>query len=995
MSFNRKLTFAFLTTLILVTACGGKKNKAKEKVQEDGVKALTPEKLNSKNHEMPFKVQEHTLPNGLKIYFTKNTIKPDFYAEIIVKAGAKHEDDDATGLAHYLEHMLFKGTSQLGTKNWEEEKKINKQIIAAFEEKRAASTDEEKQAIAKKIDQLSLQAAEHIVPGEYDNLLSFFGQTFMNAHTFYDETVYKERLPKNRFEHWVRLQRERFSIPALARTFQWELEIVYEEKNRRSDHPMVGVWGALSDTLFAGHNYSRDVIGKTDHLKNPSLKKTIEFFEKYYVPNNVAFAISGDLDFEQVKSVLTKHFSDWKAKDVPRYQNKKLPVLKERIEKTVQFKAEPRLDMNFRLPPIQELPKGEAEALGLLKVILKNGTAGLFDILENNQKLKAASAYYDTRLVDYNVFGFSAELKPGQSHQQVEKVLLSAIKEVQSSIDEELLKAAQLNYKKKILLEAEDHNSRIELVRSAVLHELDWSYYANHLKRIMQVKKEDVIKVAKKYFSGGYAVVFREKGESNKDGLKKPELTPLAGKTAEGNSDYFVQMAKLKAQPIPPQFFDPSLVQSKELSDREVYRVENQLTEIANLEIEFSYGKSVDLEACLMLNMLESVGTKGMTAVDINKKLYSLGTSFKVSCSEYGEQDASYLKFDGLEEQIPQALELIVKVLRAPEIEKAKFEELKKKIIAEREQLLISPDDLSSAAIQSVFRPKDSAYKNVISTQKLQQLQIADMQKVFANFLHSKKTVKYVGRKSLEDVDLAIQKILPVNSGVSNEAPPHSMIDIAEVSKPTLLLYPLENQRQAKVYTVLPGPSIDNSDVDSAAKELLFKEFFGGGMGSVVFQEIREKRALAYTAWAQLKFEGRKGDQKFLISFLGTQNDKFVSAVRTMEDIIRNTPWSEQKFKNSQSAVVSKVNNKQFSVRKLIPTLLAQKRNQTPMDGRKKLLKLLPSIDMQDVSGHIQKTFTEKSPTLIVIGDQSKLDLKALEKDYEIKVLQQSDILGF
>src|SRR5690606_28717692 len=159
----------------------------------------------------PSKTRIYTLENGLKIYLSQIKDEPRIQTHIVVRTGSNNDPEDNTGLAHYLEHMLFKGTSKIGTVDWEKESKLLKQISDLYEEHKKETNPEAKIAIYKKIDVLSFEASKYAVPNEYDKLISSVGASGTNAHTWFDETIYHNNIPSNELERWLIIEADRFS----------------------------------------------------------------------------------------------------------------------------------------------------------------------------------------------------------------------------------------------------------------------------------------------------------------------------------------------------------------------------------------------------------------------------------------------------------------------------------------------------------------------------------------------------------------------------------------------------------------------------------------------------------------------------------------------------------------------------------------------------------------------------------------------------------------
>jgi predicted Zn-dependent peptidase len=191
------------------------------------------QRINQPNPADPMAVEIYQLDNGLKVYLTENHESPRFEAQIAVRAGSKNDPPETTGLAHYLEHLLFKGTTHLGTTNYALEKPHLDRITALYEQHFHETDPEKRKAIYEEINRENQLASQYEVPNEVDKLYKAMGEVGLNAHTWHEETVYNVNLPSNRLEQWAVIESERFQHP-IFRLFQPELEIVYEEKTGRS-----------------------------------------------------------------------------------------------------------------------------------------------------------------------------------------------------------------------------------------------------------------------------------------------------------------------------------------------------------------------------------------------------------------------------------------------------------------------------------------------------------------------------------------------------------------------------------------------------------------------------------------------------------------------------------------------------------------------------------------------------------------------------------------
>ena len=370
-------------------------------------------------------VRIYTLKNGLKVYLAKNTDAPRIQTYIAVRTGSNNDPKDNTGLAHYLEHMMFKGTSKIGSQNWEKEKVLIQEISDLYEQHKAEKDPEKKKLIYKKIDEVSQEASKYAIANEYDKAISSLGATGTNAHTWFDETVYKNNIPSNELEKWFKVEQERFSELVL-RLFHTELEAVYEEFNRGQDNDWRLVSYELMDALFPTHpNGQQTTIGESEHLKNPSMVAIHKYFDKYYVPNNYALILVGDLDFDKTILLAEKYFGKFQPKELQKPQYPTEKPLDKIIKRVVKSPTAPRVQMAWRT---DSYGTREAILADLVKQILSNsGDAGLID-LNINQKQKLLSAYaYTLPMKYYGYFAVNATPKENQTLDEAKEMLLEQL----------------------------------------------------------------------------------------------------------------------------------------------------------------------------------------------------------------------------------------------------------------------------------------------------------------------------------------------------------------------------------------------------------------------------------------------------------------------------------------------------------------------------------------------------------------------------------------
>ena len=389
----------------------------------------------------PLGVREYTLGNGLKVFMSVYKDAPRIQTYIAVRAGSKNDPSETTGLAHYLEHMLFKGSHQLGTTDWEREKVELQKIEDLYEMYRKTTNEAARAAIYHQIDSISYVASTIAIANEYDKSMTAIGSEGTNAFTSNDYTMYVENIPANQLETWAKVEGDRFPNLVL-RLFHTELEAVYEEKNISLAQDNRRVNEEMMRALFPHHPYGQQTtLGTIEHLKNPSMTNIYRFHHTYYVPNNMCIALSGDFNPDEAIKIIDKYFGSWVPGTVPEFKKVKEAPITSPIVRLVNGQDPASLTIAFRI----EEGNGSRDAFlaQAMKMVLYNGRCGLID-LNLNQKQLCLGAYAGAyTLNDYAAFMLSGRPTQGQTLGQLRDLMLEQIDLVkQGKFDENLIEAS-------------------------------------------------------------------------------------------------------------------------------------------------------------------------------------------------------------------------------------------------------------------------------------------------------------------------------------------------------------------------------------------------------------------------------------------------------------------------------------------------------------------------------------------------------------------------
>ena len=942
-------------------------------------------RINQPNPQDPMAVQIYQLDNGLTVYLTENHETPRFEAQIAVRAGSKQDPAESTGLAHYLEHMLFKGTTHLCTLDYEKEKPHLDRITELYEKHFHETDPEKRKAIYAEINKESQLAAQYEIPNEMDKLYKAMGEQGLNAHTWHEETVYQVNLPRNRLEQWAVIESERFQHPVF-RLFQPELEIVYEEKNQTLDNKGAVIQFAVNKLLFKNHPYGQQTtIGEVEHLKNPSLKNMYAFYEKNYVPGNMAIVISGDINARQTIRLIDRFFSAWPAKPVPSTRTWDEKPLQGAERVTVKYKGEEYALLAFRLPGRND---PDAEVLRLIDMILSNASAGLID-LNLNQQQKVRNAGSSPELDnDYGAEYLFGIPKKGQSLKEVEELLLQQVEHIKKGEFEDwIIPAIITDFKKQRKASLESDYSRVTLMRDSFLAFQDWDHTISEIGRMEKLTKADVVRAANKYFGGGYVAGYRLDEQQEVPKIEKPKIDKIDIDSTR-QSEFFKKVAAMKVKEIEPVWVRPGKDYRKvdEEEGVKLYYVKNPLNDLFALTISVDIGTRHDNRLEAAAELLDKSGTKRFTAEELKKEWYKLGTEFSIVAGN----NETGINISGLDENFAASWGLLMELMTGPTADSETLEELKKIILVQREDAKKDFRTISSALTQFNRYGKDSPFLRALPNEKISALTMEELHGLIKSLLTYRHVITYTGSLPIDKVEAVLKKH-PAAQEPAKPAPPYKFLKAASPGESRIFLFDKE-MAQSQVRIEFGDGDYNEAIVPTVQ---LFNDYFSGGMSGIVFQELREARALAYSAGAVYSNGGRRGEQNLMTGGIGCQADKTTEAVRAFLDLFENPPTSPERFKETRDSVISRYRTGKIGFREILGAVRSWERLEVPIDPRKERFTRIQQLGLDQVV-QFQKQHLKGRPKLIsIVGDKKKFDLEQLRKNGAITELGLKDIFAF
>ncbi|MDD4514899.1 M16 family metallopeptidase [Massilibacteroides sp.] len=936
----------------------------------------------------PLKARIYTLDNGLKVYMTVNKETPRIQTFVAVKVGGKNDPAETTGLAHYFEHLMFKGTKQFGTQDFDKEKVLLDEIERLFEVYRKTTDEAERKAIYHQIDSVSYEASKIAIPNEYDKLMSAIGANGTNAYTGFDQTVYIEDIPANQIDNWAKIQSDRFANNVI-RGFHTELETVYEEKNMSLTSDARKVYEAMLSALFPDHPYgTQTVLGTQEDLKNPSITNIKNYYKVWYVPNNMAICLSGDFDPDEMIKTIDKYFGSMK----PNPELPALPVTHESPIKNVVVKDVLGVDaenvsLGWRFPGADH---PDNELLDLAVRILYNGKAGLID-LDLNQQQKVLSSYaYSFGMTDYDMVFINGRPKQGQTLDEVKELFLGEIAKIKTGdFDEGLLQASINNFKLEQMFRMDENRGRADAFVSAFISGKDWSDQVGRLDRLSKVTKQQIVDFANKYFGDNYAVVYKREGKDpNELKIDKPKITPLAV-NRDTASSFLKEVQAAEVKPIEPVFLDFSkdmqILTAK--SSIPVLYKQNTTNDIFSLLYVFDMGTENNKILGTAFEYMKYLGTSKKILKEINEEFYRLACYFSV----HPGTDRTYVVLEGLQENLPKAMALFEEILSDAQVNEEAYKNLAVDIIKKRNDAKLNQGQNFNRLIQYAIWGPNSPTTHIPTTTELQQMNPGLLVDIIHGINSYEHKILYYGPEKGE----ALLRIINEQHKVPETLNPvPAAADFKrEITAENKVL--LAHYDAKQIYYSAISNRAESFDPGIEPVLNMYNEYFGGNMNSIVFQEMREARGLAYSAGAFLITPSKKKDPYIYRTFIATQNDKMIDAMTAFDDIINNMPESEKAFELAKDALITRLRTERITKYDVLWSYLRAQDLGLTVDSRKELYEKAPSMTLEEIKAFQAKWVKDRTYTYCILGDEKDLDLKALAPYGPLKKLTKEELFGY
>lgn len=928
--------------------------------------------------QIPF--EELKLSNGLTVWLSQDHSQPKVYGSVIVHIGAKDSPD--TGIAHYFEHIMFKGTDKIGTVDYTRERPILDKISEKYAELKRTSDPSVREKIQVEINRLSIEAAEYAVPNDFNNLISKYGGTELNAGTSYDYTIYYNAFMPEYLEHWCMLNSERLLSPVF-RLFQSELETVYEEKNMYSDQPATGVQQALFKRLTAPHPYQYPIIGSTEALKSPDLHEMKDFFDKYYTAGNMGLILTGDFEREGLEELLERTFGRLKAGRAQR------PA----VQLPPPIRGVESMDVLLPIPFVRGsgfvwrsvcLSDSRLIHMQVIQGLLSNdGKTGLLDSLILQRKLQTVQALPFA----LNDIGFFVILilpqMPFQTNKMAQRLVLKAIERIRKGdIPSDLFEQVKLSLHRQLLQQLESPQKRQELLQNVMTQGNTIGYLEKDLETLQSMTIADIREIAQEFLGGDRLVVTKKTGRYPTDKIQKPPFAPIRAPHTHAKSPFAEELERVNVRRSEIKIQDPSAADLYSTLDGnrlvKYFHTDNTYNSLFSLELIFFRGSYDYPRTEVLEGYMDLIGTQSMNAQAFNTALQVIGATITYTAT----RNYYMVSLQGYDKHFEEAVSLLAQVLTEPDRDKGVLRQLVQLKKTNDSTLKSSSHDIAARFSDYIRYGERAEYRRALTRSQMKKLTPRDMVEELQAVLSSEVDIHYCGTLSSERVQSVLEQRLPLEH-VSEPFGGYTFLRSEPIHTPRIYTahQPHSTQSVIRAYIQLGELSAEEESVAA-----LFGTYFGSGMGSVLFQEVREYRSLAYSVSAQMVIPHRNSSERMadMTFSMSTQADKTEEALHLLEELIQHPPFDIQRLtaaaESTKSVAYSQYPNMRMRSRRLSSMI----RQGLSEDYALELLRAAEGVTLERLREFHAKYIAGKPIAYMIVGDSGRMGLTTPTTDVSI-----------
>jgi predicted Zn-dependent peptidase len=765
------------------------------------------------------------------------------------------------------------------------------------------------------------------------------------------------------------------------------LEAVYEEYNRTQDSDYRQAYYTMMGEMFKNHQYgTQTTIGTSEHLKNPSMEKIHAYFKERYLPNNMAIILSGDIDPDETVEIIEKYFGDYEAGEIKDFEVAQEEPITEPIVKDITGVQAEFVNIGYRLPGAGT---PEAMKLRVMDGILSNGQAGLID-LNLVQKQKVLRAYSSpTILKDYSMLMLNGNPRDGQDLNEVAELLRGQVEMIKNGEFEDWMVEAVVNdMKLSELKQSESNWSRAGKMTDAFVYGEDWNTVVAQYDEMAKLTKEDIVAFANEWFGDNYVQVNKRTGKNNAVKVEKPQITPV-DIDRETQSDFYLAWDSIESGRIDPVFVDYDEAITKDAFDNgvEFYNIKNENNDLFSLYYILDMGTDHDQLLPLAVEYLPYLGTSDMTAEELRKELFKLGLSFDV----FSSRDRSYVVLSGLNESLEEGVKLFEKVLANVEPDEQALNDMIEGILKERQDAMKSKGQiLFNAMAQYAQYGPDNPLKNILSEEELKNIKPEELVNRLKEITSYKHKMFYYGPQDHKEAMAVIDKYHQVPAELKDYPEPKKFEELAlDENKVYFVDYDMV---QSELLMTAKGPQFDAS---LAPEVNLFNQYFGSGLSSIVFQEIRESKALAYSAYSYFTMPSEKDDSHYVRAYIGAQVDKLPEATNAMMTLMNDMPRADLQFESARDAAMKQIETNRTTRASIFWSYLTAQERGLDYNLDEKVYEKLQTMKFEDLQAFFDNQIKGKPYTFSVIGNKELVDQEVLEDLGTLEELTLEELFGY
>jgi predicted Zn-dependent peptidase len=745
----------------------------------------------------------------------------------------------------------------------------------------------------------------------------------------------------------------------------------------------------MLSNLFPTHPYgTQTTIGTVEHLKNPSLVKIRNFYNTYYVPNNMAIILSGDFNPDEMIAAIDEKFSYMQAKPIPVFNS---PIEKPRTEPKVIDVFGPDAEnimIGYRLPGANTR---EELLLTMCDMILANSKAGLIDLnlIKKQAVLAASSSPWVNH--DYSILFLTGKPKKGQSLDEVRNLLLDQINIIKKGeFDEGILKAIISNLKIGKIEEQKSNQGRAYAMLDAFTLNKNWANAVSMISEMNKITKAEIMEFANKYFTNDYVVVNKKSGE-DKSIVKvpKPNITPV-DVNRDDVSPFVTKIKETPSEGLKPVFLDynKDITFSNFEGKAPIYYVQNKDNELFQLYYVLDMGKFNDLKLPIAFNLLQFLGTDKLSSEEISKEFFKLACNFNVSASN----EQVYVTLNGLNENFEASVKLFENLLANAKPDEVALKNYIERVLKGRADAKLNKNAIRSAlSAYAIYGAKNPNTYN-LSESELKALNAADLVNNYIKKINQyKHTIYYFGPLTLDNFKNKLKSYHVIPKKQLSYPPAVSFT--RNETKENIVYFTDYKMVQAEVSWI--NKSDKTFDSTSTSKLQLFNEYFGGGMSSLVFQTIRESKALAYSTYSYYQTPSKKTDPYYTLAYVGTQADKINEAIPAMNELLTTLPKNEANIENAKASIKNSIETERINDENIIFSYVSSQKLGIHHDLRRDVYNEIDKLTFDDLNNFYKSNYTNKPYFYTIVASKDKVNLNDLSKYGKVIEVSISEIFGY